>query len=181
MSYNEKWCKIWRGIDLPFQNWHEEFDRFWPEHLKVSIFFPLMHSFWEKYILFELKTYRGVIFHVTEEWCKICRGTDLPLQNWHEEFVKFWLKHSEVSKICTLIDPFWPKYIMLELKKYRGVMFDNTEDWRKIWKKTDLYFQKWHEEFSKLLQAELNQNKNSKQADRPDAMRKLYFILRINE
>ena len=28
---------------------------------------------------------------------------------------------------------------------------------------------------------ELNQNKNSKQLDRPDAVRKLYFTLEINE
>ena len=27
---NEDWCKIWREIDLSFQNWHEEFDEFWP-------------------------------------------------------------------------------------------------------------------------------------------------------
>ena len=25
---NEKWCKNWRGIDLPLQNWHEGFDEF---------------------------------------------------------------------------------------------------------------------------------------------------------
>ena len=25
---NEEWCKIWRGIDLSFQNWHEEFDKY---------------------------------------------------------------------------------------------------------------------------------------------------------
>ena len=29
--------------------------------------------------------------------------------------------------------------------------------------------------------AELNQNKNSKQPDQPDAVRKLYFILEIND
>ena len=45
---NEEWCKIWRGIDLSFQNWHEEFDEFWPEHLKVSEIFILMGSFWAK-------------------------------------------------------------------------------------------------------------------------------------
>ena len=27
---------------------------------------------------------------------------------------------------------------------------DGTEDWRKIWRKTDLCFQKWHEELSKF-------------------------------
>ena len=29
--------------------------------------------------------------------------------------------------------------------------------------------------------AELNQNKNSKQPDQPDTVRKLYFILEIND
>ena len=26
-------------------------------------------------------------------------------------------------------------------------MFDGTEDWWKLWRKTDLWFQKWHEKF----------------------------------
>ena len=30
---------------------------------------------------------------------------------------------------------FWPKYIMFELRKYRGVMFDGTQDWYKIRRK----------------------------------------------
>ena len=33
-----------------------------------------MGSFWAKYRLFELKKYRGVIFHGTEEWWKIWRN-----------------------------------------------------------------------------------------------------------
>ena len=32
-------------------------------------------------------------------------------------------------------------------------MFDNTEDWWQIWRKTDLYFQKWHEDFDTFLEA----------------------------
>ena len=52
---NEEWRKIWRGIDLSFQSWHEEFDKFWSEHLKGSKIFILTCSFWAKYILFELK------------------------------------------------------------------------------------------------------------------------------
>ena len=35
-------------------------------------------------------------------------------------------------------------------KKYRGVLFDGTEYRCKIWRKTDLCFQKWHREFSKF-------------------------------
>ena len=99
---NEEWCKFWRGIDLSFQNWHEHFDEFWPKHLKVWKIFIWMCSFWAKDILFELKRYRGVIFHKTEEGYKIWRGINLSFKNWHKEFVKFWPEYSEVSKIFTL-------------------------------------------------------------------------------
>ena len=31
---NEEWCKIWRGIDLLFQNWHQQFAVFLTRTLK---------------------------------------------------------------------------------------------------------------------------------------------------
>ena len=77
---------------------HKEFDKFWPEHLEVSKLRALMGGFWPKHIIFELKMYRGVIFHDTEEWCQISRAIDLSVQNWHEEFNKFWLEHSKTQK-----------------------------------------------------------------------------------
>ena len=64
-----------------------------------------------------IKIYRGVLCHENEEWCKNWRGIDLSVQNWHEEFDKFWPEHSKISKICTLMGFFWTKYIMFELKK----------------------------------------------------------------
>ena len=88
---------------------------------------------------------------------------------------------------------FWAKYIMFELKECREIMSDGTKDWCKIWRKFDLCFQNWHEEFGKFSQAgksdfilesklaELNKNKNSKQSDLPDAAWKLCFTLEINE
>ena len=42
---------------------------------------------------------------------------------------------SKVSEIFTLLGSFWTKYILLELKKYRGVIFYDTEEWCKIWKR----------------------------------------------
>ena len=48
-----------------------------------------MGSVWAKYILFELKKYRGVIFYETEERYKIWRGINLSFKNWHKDFVKF--------------------------------------------------------------------------------------------
>ena len=56
----------------------------------------------------------------------------------------------QVSKICFLIGPFLAKYINFDLKKYRGVIFHDTEELCTIWRKTDLRFGKWHEKFGKL-------------------------------
>ena len=120
---NEEWCKIWRGTDFFFQNW-QEFDKFWPEHLKISKISTLMRSFWAEYILFELKkNYRDVFFYDTEEGYKIWRGIDLSFQSWHKEFDKFWHEHSIVSKIFTLMGSFWAKYILLEVKSREELSF----------------------------------------------------------
>ena len=95
----------------------------------------------------ELKIYRGVMCNDTEEWWKIWRGNDLFLRSWQKEFDEFWFENLKVSKIYTLMGCFWPKYIMFELIKYRGVMFDGTEYWCKICK---LWFGKWHEQFDQF-------------------------------
>ena len=45
-------------------------------------------------------------------------------------------------------------------KKYRGVIFDSTEYWCKMWRKNDFYFQKWHEEFDKFSPEHVRKSKN---------------------
>ena len=87
----EEGYKIWRGIDVFFENWHKKFDKFWPEHSKVSKTLNLMGFFWAKYILGELRKlyYRGLILHETEKGYKIWSRIDLSFQNWHKEFDKF--------------------------------------------------------------------------------------------
>ena len=111
---------------------------------KSQKIFTLIGSFWATYILFEVKKYRQVIFCKTEEGCKIWRGIDLLFQNWHEIFDKFWPEQSKVSKNFTLIGSFWAKYILFKLKKYREVIFQETEEGYKIWRGIDLLFQNWH-------------------------------------
>ena len=122
MSHDtEEWCKTWRKTNLLFQQW-QEFGEFWSEHSKVSKICILIGCFHAKYITFDLKKYRGVIFHDTAELCKIRRNTDL----WFGKFGKFgnlanfhqnnWWKvigkYSKVSKMYTLMGCFWPKYLM---------------------------------------------------------------------
>ena len=50
-------------------------------------------------------------------------GIERSVQNWHEEFKNFWLQHSKISIIYTLMGCFWPKYIMFELKKVQRSYF----------------------------------------------------------
>ena len=52
--------KIGGRIDLSFQNPHEEFDKSWPEHSKISNICTLMGSYWSKYLMFEIKKYREI-------------------------------------------------------------------------------------------------------------------------
>ena len=160
MSHDTKdWCKIWRKTVLLFQKWRE-FNEFWSEHSKVSKIRTSIGPFCTKHITFDLKKYWGVFFHGTEESCKIWRNTGLWFGKWHEKFDKFWPEYSKISQICTLMGCFWPKYIMFELSKYRGVMFIDTQDWWKTWRKNDLCFQKWHEEFGKFSPPYIRKSKN---------------------
>ena len=67
---------------------------------KSQKFFTLIVSFWAKYILFELKKYRGVIFHKTEEGYKIWRGIDFSL-TW--EIWQIFIRALKSVKIGTLM------------------------------------------------------------------------------
>ena len=109
--------------------------------------------------MYELNIYKGVMCYDNEEWYKIWKEIDLSVQNRREDFNKFWPKHSKISKVCTLMGCFWPKYVMFELRKHRRVMFDDAEYWYKVWKKTGLCFQKWHEEFGKFSPEHLKVSK----------------------
>ena len=79
--------------------------------LKISKIYNLLGCLWPKYIMFELKMYRGVMFDGTEDWCKTWRETDFYFQKWHEEFGKFWSEHLKISYICTLMGCLRTKYI----------------------------------------------------------------------
>ena len=133
--------KIWRGIDSPFQNWHKEFDKNWSEQSKISKIFILIGSFWAKYIFFELKRYREVIFRDIEEWCKIWRKTDLLHGKWHEEFCKFSWEHLKASKL-----ELWYKMLLYKVENVWALnlqwsyMCHANEEWYKNCRGTDFWF-----------------------------------------
>ena len=82
----------------------------------------LIGSFCWKYKKIQLKKYRGVMSHNTNEWCKIWKITDLVFQKW-QEFGEFWSKHSKVSKIRTLIGTFCAKCITFDQKSTEELPF----------------------------------------------------------
>ena len=56
--------------------------------------------FCPKYMRFELKKYRGVISHGTEQWCKIWKTLTLSFQKWHEELGELSsLEHPKIWKL----------------------------------------------------------------------------------
>ena len=109
-----------------------------------------MGSFWTKYILFELKKYRGVIFRETEEGYKIWKGTDFSFKIDIRNLTGFDLSTQKSQTIFTLRGSFWAKYILFELKKYRRAIFHETEEGYKILRGIDFPFGKWHHEFGKI-------------------------------
>ena len=91
----------------------------------------LIGSFCRKHVKIQMKKYRTVMFHDTEEWCKVWRKTDLWFQKRHEEFGEFSLKHSKAQKFhCDGL--FLSNVYVVWVKKYRGVIFHDTEQWCKI-------------------------------------------------
>ena len=81
-----------------------------------------MGSFWAKYVLFGLKKYSGIIFHQTEERCKIWRGIEMSFQNWHKEFDDIWPEHLKVSDIFILMGSFWAKYYCFTVSYDYGII-----------------------------------------------------------
>ena len=115
----------------------------------------LIGFFCWKYIEFKLKSYRRVMSHNTEEWCKIWRF-------FVAKMTKIWWILTRELKSLTKLHfcwSFYAKYITFDLKTYRGDIFHDNEESCKIWRKIDLRFGKWHEEFGKFSPEHLKGSK----------------------
>ena len=59
MKQKQKRSTLWRKTDFLFEKWREQFGELWEvESLKICSF---MGYFYRKYVMFELKRYRGFV------------------------------------------------------------------------------------------------------------------------
>ena len=88
--------EIWRKTDLWFRKLHDEFGEFSCGYLKVSKLGLGWDPFVQSRKCIGWTIYRGFKCTDAEEWSNIWRGIGLPLQNWHDEFDKFWSEHWKI-------------------------------------------------------------------------------------
>ena len=84
---------------------------------------------------YELKIYRGVMNHDNEEWYKIWRGIDLSFQN-----LTIWRISTRALKSLKNLHfngLLLNKVYNVWAKKAQRSMIHDTEEWCKIWRKTD--------------------------------------------
>ena len=130
--------------------------------------------------MFDLKKYRGVTFMTLKNHAKFEEKLTCGLENdirnlanchqntlewsklglWWDPFTQsrkcmIWVLNfdpsTQVSKMCTLIGTFRSKYMTFDLRKYRGVIFRDTEVSCKIWRKNWLLVCKMIWEIWKIL------------------------------
>ena len=89
-------AKFEEKTNLFFQIW-QEFGEFWSKHSNISKIYPLR----AKYITFELKQYRGIIFLDTGESCKIWIKTDLWFEKCHKGILQIFTRTLGSVKIGT--------------------------------------------------------------------------------
>ena len=117
--------------------------------------------------------YKGVAWQERRRWC-FWRGIDTPMRTvrvvqylkktlyFVSKMTRIWwlliwalksLKnlHFDWSLLCKVYNV-WPK-------KVQRSIFHDTEESCKIWRKTDLWFGNWHEEFSKFSSEHLKMSK----------------------
>ena len=116
---------------------HEEFCGFSLNHHQKSRNFTSIGLFCPQYMSFERKIYRGLIFHETEQWCKIWINPDPVVSKM--AWGVGWTFIRALGSYC--------QKHMFQLENFRVIMCHDTEGWCKILIKTISWLEKWHKEF----------------------------------
>ena len=123
---NQEWWKNWRRIDLPVQNWHEEFRQNSSNLPFNGLFLTKVYNVWAKKCIEELCLIALNIDAKFEGKMTCAFKTDMRnLANFHQSMF-------ETPKIGIL------SKVEIELKIYRGVLCHDNEEWCKIWRGIDL-------------------------------------------
>ena len=121
----EEWCRISNRTDLPFQNWHEEFNKFWLKHSKISkIYFFNGLILTKVYNVSAKKVQRSYVWLHSRLIQSLKENSTS--QNW-QEFGKFSPEHFKVSKLGPWHPFVWSWKCIYELKIYRGVFHHINE------------------------------------------------------
>ena len=104
---------------------------FHPTIKKPENFF-LMGSFYLKYTRFELQKCRGVIFHGTEQWCKIWINPDFVISKMTWGIGWNFIGALKNLKNYTFMGSFCTKHIMFQLENFIGIMCHDSKRWCKI-------------------------------------------------
>ena len=101
--------------------------------------------FYPKFMRFEIKKYRGVIFHDTEQWCKIWIDPDLVVSKMTWGIGWTFIRAPKSLKYCTLMEKFEILYIFFaqsihcfskKISEEFCVLQSLNENWLAPWKMT---------------------------------------------
>ena len=110
-------------------------------HLDWSLSFEVYNAWSGKAHRSYLSWHWRVMQNLKKNWLVVWKIT------W--KIWKIFIKALDSVKIGTFMGSFCPKYKMHELKIYRGVMCNDTEEWWIIWRGIDLS-QNWHKTFDQF-------------------------------
>ena len=124
---------------MEFGEFSPDHSKFWTFHFN-GLFLSKVYKVWAK-------KYSGVIFHDTEQWCKIWINHDLVVSKMAWGIGWIFIRGLKSLKNCTLMSSSCPKHKMFQLENFSGIMGYDTEKSCKIWRKTDFCLEKWHRKF----------------------------------
>ena len=137
--------------DWSLQNWHEEFDEFWPLALQNhknlhfnGFLLKKAYNVWVKKSIGELRL-MALDIDATFDGKVTCsfKNDMRNLAIFHQSILKS-------LKRWTFMWSFYSKKKVFELKIDRGVLHDGSEEWYAIERRIDSSIQNWDEEFDKF-------------------------------
>ena len=127
-----------KKIQKSYLSWHWsltfmtlDFGEFLSNHSKSGNF-TSMGYFCPKYISFELKEYRGVIFLGTEQWCRIWINPDFVVSKMAWEIWWTFIRTLKSLKNFTSMGYFRPKHMIFQLENFKQIICHDTEGWCQI-------------------------------------------------